>query len=94
MRDNLRMERPTLILLQETKLEEKSKMEISKRQWKHSSSIVVSSRGPFTIWDPIILDLHQHYSTQHWLFTVFDQKQTGKTIHIFNIYAQVSYRDK
>lgn len=45
MRDILRLEKPTIFLLKETKVKESDMADLNSKQHKHSNSVVVNCRG-------------------------------------------------
>jgi exonuclease III len=45
LRDLIRAEKPIVVLIQETKLEEKEVVHVGKIQWRSSEGTTISSRG-------------------------------------------------
>jgi hypothetical protein len=65
LRDLIRDEKPSMVLIEKTKLEEKEMLVVGKKHWKNSVGITISareaSRGVYTLWDSsqLILEFSQ-----------------------------------
>jgi exonuclease III len=81
LRDIVRLERPEVLLIQETKMEEADLLRISPTFWKKGPGKAVSAReasgGLVTFWDSTKLELIEEIGTIHWLFTKLIHKGSG-----------------
>ena len=94
----VRIYKPEILLVQETKLEEVYLLQVGKKFWKKGPGIAINSRGASggvaTFWDSMIYDLEVEKRTTHWVFTKLIHKFTGRTISLFNLYVLVSILEK
>jgi exonuclease III len=76
--------KPSVILLQETKMEESIVLETTKKVFKFCGGTTVSSQGASsgiaTLWDEHIWNLEVTLNTQHWLLTVLKNKDSSNSI--------------
>jgi exonuclease III len=92
------MANPSVILLQETKMEASTILETTKKVFKATVGAVVSSQGASggiaTLWDEQIWTLEVTLETQSWLLTVLKNKDNSNNISVVNVYMPNSYKDK
>jgi exonuclease III len=92
------MANPSVILLQETKMEASSFLETTKKIFKATGGATVSSQGASgdiaTLWDEQIWTLEVTLETQRWLLTVLKNKDNNNNIFVVNVYMPNSYKDK
>ena len=81
MRDLIRIHKPEILLVQETKMEEPAILQIGKKFWKKGTGIGNNSRcasgGIATFWDPSLYDIEAEERTTHWIFTKIHHKHSG-----------------
>jgi exonuclease III len=98
LRDIVRLERPEVLLIQETKMEEADLLKISPSFWKKGPGKAVSARGASgglaTFWDSTKLELIEEIATTHWLFTKLNHKGSGHQVSLFNLYVPVLLNEK
>jgi exonuclease III len=98
LRDLLRLVRPEVLLIQETKMEEEELLRISNVLWKNGPGRAVSARGASgglaTLWDSTKLELVEEAGTTHWIFTKLYHKGSGHLVSLFNLYVPVSFNEK
>eukprot|EP00253_Pinus_taeda_P009869 PITA_09869 len=98
VKDLLKIEPSDILMLQETKIEGKALLDISKKKWKKSTGIAVSSRGSsgglVTLWTEDLLQLNKSHETQHWIYTELTHCTSKLTISLFNLYVPVLYSEK
>jgi exonuclease III len=92
------MANPSVILLQETKMEASIILETTKKVFKTTVGSTVSSQGASggieTLWDDQIWTLEVTLETQSWLLTVLKNKDNSNIISVINVYMPNSYKDK
>jgi len=75
LRDLIRTKNPTILLLQETKMEASVTFKICKKQLWFCEGLVTNSRGSsrvlFSLWNKHNLHLNLNYKSQHWILTIF-----------------------
>jgi len=85
-------------MLQETKIEARALLDISKSKWKKSVGKAVSSKGSSgglaTLWTEDLFLLKKSHETQHWIFTKLTHYASKLTISLFNLYVPVTYSEK
>ena len=93
MRDLVRINKPEILLVQETKMEDDSALHAGKAFWKKSSGEAVSSKGAsgglVTFWDSSIFELLVVHSTMHWIYTKLTHKASGHQVSLFNLYVPI-----
>jgi exonuclease III len=98
LRDLIQTEKPTFLLVQETKVEDFESLKSCKLQWNKCDSTLSSSRealgGLCTLWNNLFLTLDFTFQTQHWILISFTHQQTSKRFNIFNVYMSVTYKEK
>jgi len=73
VKDLFKIESPKILMLQETKIEGETLLEISYLKWKKKEGKTISARGSsgglVTLWvkDNFLLEIS--FETQHWIFT-------------------------
>jgi len=96
--DLQKIETTDILLLQETKIEDRKLLDISKSKWKKSAGKAVSSRGSSgglaTLWTEDAFLLNKAHETQHWIFTELTHHASKLTISLFNLYVPVIYTEK
>ena len=98
VKDLLNTEPSDILLLQETKIEGQTLLDISKSKWKKSSGKEVSARGSSggltTVWTEANYQLNKSHETQHWIFMELTHFSSRLTISLFNLYVPVNYTEK
>eukprot|EP00253_Pinus_taeda_P020601 PITA_20601 len=98
VKDLLKIEPSDILLLQETKIEGNTLLDISKKKWKKSTGRAVSSRGSAgglaTLWADDLFLLNKYHETQHWIYTELTHCTSKLTISLFNLYVPVNYSEK
>jgi exonuclease III len=98
VKDLLKIEPSDILMIQETKIEGKALLDISKKKWKKNAGIAVSSRGSSgglaTLWTEELLQLTKSHETPHWIFTELTHCTSKLTISLFNLYVPVLYSEK
>jgi hypothetical protein len=73
VKDLLKIESPEILMLQETKIEGETLLEINKLKWKKNAGKAISARGSSgglaTLWSEDKFHLESSFETQHWIFT-------------------------
>jgi ribonuclease HI/exonuclease III len=96
--DLQKIEPSDILMLQETKIEDRILLDISKSKWKKKAGIAVSSRGSSgglaTLWTEDTFSLNKTHETQHWIFTELTHFASKLTISLFNLYVPVIYSEK
>jgi ribonuclease HI/exonuclease III len=96
--DLQKIEPTDILMLQETKIEDRMLLDISKSKWKKSAGKAVSSRGSSgglaTLWTEDAFLLNKSHETQHWIFTELTHYASKLTISLFNLYVPVTYSEK
>ena len=69
----LKVESLEILMLQETKIEGDTLLEINKQKWKKNVGKAISARGSSsgiaTLWSEDKFHLESSFETQHWIFT-------------------------
>ena len=85
LRDLIRIHKPEILLLQETKMEESAALQSKNKFWKKGTGIGNNSRGASggiaTFWDPTLYDIEAEHRTIHWIYTKLIHKhwKNGKS---------------
>lgn len=78
MKDLIHMEKPYILLIHETKLEEGNFLRSSKFFWNKGQGITNSSRGELggvgTLWNETLFKLVLHRKETHWIFMQLKHK--------------------
>ena len=81
MKDLIRVLRPYILLVQETKMEEQALLQAAPSFWHNAECIAVSSRGASggiaTLWDPSKAEIVSSATSPHWIFTEIIFKGTN-----------------
>eukprot|EP00253_Pinus_taeda_P008466 PITA_08466 len=97
-RSLIRREAPDILLIQETKMEDKEFLQISKKIWKGSSGHAVSalgaSRGLGSLWNPLKYRLVSDLHNTHWLFLKLQPLDSGEAVNLFNVYVPTNIEEK
>jgi hypothetical protein len=98
IKDLVRLVRPEVLLIQETKMEEEALLRASNAFWKKGPGREVSARGASgglaTFWDSAKLDLVEEEGTTHWLFTKLYHKDSRHLVSLFNLYVPILFNEK
>ena len=98
LKDIVRLYKPEVLLIQETKLEGVVLLQASKVFWKKGQGKAVSARGApggiATCWDTSKFKLTSEESNMHWIFTKLLHKESGHQVSLFNLYVPVSFSEK
>ena len=98
MKDLVRIHKPEILLVQETKLEEAAILQAGKKFWKKGHGIAINSRGASggiaTFWDSNLYELEAEERVLHWVFTKLIHKQSGRIVSLFNLYVPVLHCEK
>ena len=90
----MRSESPDILLIQETKMEDKAFLHVVKKLWKKSEGQAVSARGALgglgTLWNPNKYSRIKEIVNTHWLFTKMQHVDSDETLCLFNVYVPVS----
>ena len=74
----LKIETPDILMLQETKIEGGTLLDLSHTKWKLNSGKAVSPRGSSgglaTVWSKDMFVLVSSFETQHWILTELRNK--------------------
>ena len=93
VKDLLKIETPEILMLQETKIEGDSLLQINSNKWKKNAgkaiSIKGSSRGLATLWADEEFTLESSFDTQHWIYTELHHKTSKLILSLFNLYVPV-----
>eukprot|EP00253_Pinus_taeda_P034046 PITA_34046 len=94
----IRSDSPDILLIQETKMEDKAFLHIGKNLWKRSEGQAVSARGASgglgTLWNIDKFTKVQEIANSHWLFTKLKHVGSDETLCLINVYAPVSTGEK
>ena len=73
MRESIQISQPELLLIHETKMEKEIFLHLSKKNWKKSGGLPVSSMGASgrigMLWDAQKFELIESKHYTHWFFT-------------------------
>jgi len=93
VRDIIKQESPSIVFLQETKLEEVEIMKATGNFWRDSLGSSQSSRGASRglgiFWLNKKLTLVDEIKTKSWIMALLEDKVTGERIPFINIYGPV-----
>ena len=95
MRDLIWISQPDLLLIQETKLEKETFLQLSKKIWKKGGGLAIISRGSSggigTLWDDQKFELIESKHHIHCILTKLLHKETNIQVILFNIYVPVIF---
>jgi exonuclease III len=98
VKDLLKIESPEILMLQETKIEGETLLEISNLKWKKNAGKSISARGSSgglaTLWSEDKFHLESSFETQHWIFTELRHSSSKLTFSLFNLYVPVLFTEK
>ena len=98
VKDLLKIETPEILMLQETKIEGGSLLQISSNKWKKNAGKAISARGSFgglaTLWAEEEFTLESSFDTQHWIYTELHHKSSKLILSLFNLYVPVLQVEK
>eukprot|EP00253_Pinus_taeda_P003930 PITA_03930 len=87
----IRTESPDILLIQETKMEDKAFLHIARKLWKRSEGHVVSAhgvlRGLGTLWNTNKFLKIKEVANTHWLISKMKHVESDETLYLFNVYA-------
>ena len=87
-----------ILLLQETKIEGDTLLEINNQKWKKNAGKAINARGSSeglaTLWAKDKFHLESSFETQHWIFTELRHIPSKNSLSLFNIYVPVRYSEK
>jgi exonuclease III len=93
----LKNESLEILMLQETKIEEETLLEINKLKWKKNARKSMSARGSSgslaNLWSDDKFHLERSFETQHWIFTKLHHYSSNITFSLFDIYVPVLYAE-
>ena len=96
-KDLLKIESPEILMLQETKIEGETLLEINNSKWKKNAGMTISARGTsgglVTLWSEEEFHLESSFETQHWIFTELRHSSSKLTFSLFNIYVLVLFSE-
>ena len=85
-------------MLQETKIEGDTLLDISKKKWQKNARKEVSSRGSSgglsTLSKEDQFQPEKSFENQHWIFTELRHCTSKLTFSLFNLYVPVLYAEK
>jgi ribonuclease HI/exonuclease III len=98
VRSLIRIETPDILLIQETKMEGKDFLQVSKKFWKKGGGLAVSARGASgglgSLWNNSKYSLITQILNDHWLYLKLQLLDTKEVISLFNVYALVNAGEK
>eukprot|EP00253_Pinus_taeda_P017553 PITA_17553 len=98
VKDLLKSEPSDILMLQETKIEGHSLLDISRVKWNKNTGKAVSARGASeglaTLWSDNTFQLNNFQETQHWIYTELTHKVSKLIVSLFNLYVPVNYTEK
>jgi hypothetical protein len=94
----LQVEKPSILMLQETKLGELETLKDLQKIWNNCDGRAVSSRGASSgikiLWKRENFDLQAQTQTQFWLRVNLLNKTSGMLFSIINVYIPNNYNEK
>jgi hypothetical protein len=94
----LKIESPEILMLQETKIEGETLLEINIQKWKKNAGKAINTRGSSggltTLWVKDKFHLEISFKTQHWIFTELRHTSSKLSLSLFNLYVLVLYSEK
>jgi exonuclease III len=93
VKDLLKNESPEILMLQETKIEGETLIEIIKLKWKKNVGKAMRKRGSSgglaTLWSKDKFHLESYFETQHWIHTKLQNYSSKITFSLFNLYVPI-----
>jgi len=94
----VRLEKPQILLVQETKLREQEALQEMQQIWKKSNEMEISvrgaSRGIFILWNSSIFQLEGRFKATHWMMVKLAHLPMDMSFHIFNVYMPITIGKK
>jgi exonuclease III len=91
----IRIEKPQILLIQETKIQGDEALREMKHIWNHSSGATLhvrgASRGIYTMWNTQIFKEEQRVDSTHWVLVKLKHLQTSIIYPIWNVYMPNNY---
>jgi exonuclease III len=98
LKDLVSLEKPSVILLQETKMEEIVALESAKKALKNNNGLALSSTGAsgdiLTLWDEKLWQLEVSFRAKHWILTILRNKDFDSKYSFINVYMPNQYSEK
>lgn len=98
MKDLIKILRPYVLLVQETKMEEQAFLQAVPSFWFNAQCITVSSRGVLgglaTLWDPSKVEIVSFVTSSHWIFIEIFLKDANLRLSLFNAYVPIALSEK
>jgi exonuclease III len=98
VKDLVRVEKPQVLMLQETKMKDLEILQEIHLIWHSSSGIAASSRGAsgglYTLWNSQIFKVEFSHVTQHWILVRLIHLYSGHFFYLVNVYMPNLFRDK
>jgi len=94
----IRTASPDILLIKETKMEDKAFIHIARKLWKRSEGKAVSARGASgglgTLWNAKKFLRIKEVANTHWLLSRLQHIDSDETLYLFNVYAPASAGEK
>lgn len=91
MNSLIRLEAPDILLIQQTKLEDTTFLQASKKFWNKSGAHAISARGALgglgLLQNPNKFSLITESLNTHWIFKKMQHLESKEIICLFNVYA-------
>jgi len=98
MKDLLKITKPYVLLIQETKMDVQTFLQAVPSFWSKAHCLAASSRGASgglaTLWDPTKVELVSSVTASHWIFTEIIILEENIRLSLFNVYAPVALSEK
>jgi exonuclease III len=98
MRKLIRIEKPQILLIQETKLQGDEALREMKQIWNPGSGAAISARGASggicTVWNAQTFKEEQRVDSNHWTLVKLKHLQIGITYPICNVYMPNNFWEK
>lgn len=93
-----KLEKPHLLLLQETKKQAEEVLKFTDLMWKNikgrAISTVGSSGGLCTLWDPSIFNLINYKESTNWMLLQLNHSPSGMSLWFLNVYISCTPPEK
>ena len=91
MKSLIRLEALDILLIQETKLEDSTFLQVSRKFWQKDGAQATSSRGALgglgSFWNPNKFSLMSESLNMHWILLKLQHLESKETIYLVNVYA-------
>ena len=98
LKDIIRINKPNILLIQETKMEDSNLYQAGHAFWKKGPGKAISSKGASggiaTFCDSTKFELVNEESSDHWIFTNFLHRDSGQQVSLFNMYVPTLFSEK